>query len=158
MQNYFKGQGKTEFEIAIVLAIGAGVAAIFATQTYKLEKILSLPKLVAVASLIAIVGFWGMTIQSIAPYAFFLLTAAEGVMFVSMSDFINKQISSEKRATILSFQSMIFSAFMIILFPVVGKLGDWYGLADAFRWVAVLATVILLIMVRIIGKRKTAFK
>lgn len=140
IQNYLKSQGKSEFEIGIVLAIGATIAAVMATQTYKLEDKFQMKGILTTVSLLAIVGFWGMTIEGIEQYAFFLL---EGVMFVSMGDYINKRIPSERRATILSFQSMIFSLFMIILFPVVGLIGDLVGLGKAFTVIAVISTLVL---------------
>ncbi|HWQ30940.1 MAG TPA: MFS transporter, partial [Negativicutes bacterium] len=51
----------------------------------------------------------------------------------AMSDYINKMIPSENRATILSFSSMVFSFFMIIVFPLVGMLGDLYSLGFAIK-------------------------
>lgn len=152
IQNYLKMNGKSEFEIGIILAIGAGVAAIMATQTHKIEKHLSINKLIIVVSLVAIIGFWGMTIKAITYGAFIILAGAEGVMFVAMSDFINKSIPSDKRATILSFQSMIFSFFMIIVFPVIGKIGDMIGLHGAFQVVAALASIVLTFFIILIKK------
>lgn len=143
IQNYLKMQGKTELQIGIVLAFGAGVAAVMATQTYKLEARFKMKGILTFVSFLAILGFWGMTIEGIEPYAFFLLGGAEGVMFVSMGDYINKRIPSEKRATILSLQSMIFSLFMIILFPVIGYIGDLVGLGKAFMLIAVISTLVL---------------
>ncbi|MBN2795180.1 MAG: MFS transporter [Clostridia bacterium] len=154
IQNYLKLEGKSEFEIGIILAVGAGVAAVMATQTYKLEKIFTLNKLIIMVSFVAIVGFWGMTIKSITFIAFVLLAGAEGVMFVTMSDFINKSIPSDKRATILSFQSMIFSFFMIIIFPIVGKLGDLIGLHGAFKMVAILSTLVLSVFIILMNKKE----
>lgn len=140
MQNHLKALGHSEFQIGVVLAVGALAAAVLATQTYKLEARFKLKKLLTVVSIIAIIGFWGMTVSGVEKYAFILLSGAEGTLFVVMGDFINKRIPSDKRATILSFQSMIFSVFMIILFPIVGLIGDFIGLGKAFILVAVVST------------------
>lgn len=154
IQNYFKLAGKTEFEIGIILAIGAGVAALCATQTYKLEKLLSIQKLLSIVSIVAIAAFWGISIEGMEPYALFVLCGAEGVMFVAVGDFINKRIPSDKRATILSFQSMVFSIFMIGLFPVIGYIGDRIGLGGAFKLIAVLSTLVLMLFIHFLRKKK----
>ncbi|MDW7661998.1 MAG: MFS transporter [Bacillota bacterium] len=67
------------------------------------------------------------------------------VSFISLGDYINKVIPSEKRATILSMASMVFSFFMITIFPVVGIMGDAFGLARAFLVMAIVATVLTVV-------------
>ncbi len=156
MQNHLKSLGHSEFQIGIILSIGALLAAFTATQAYKLEARFKIKKILTVTIIAAVMLFWGMTINGVEKYAFIFLTAIEGLLFVVMGDYINKLIPSDKRATILSFQSMIFSLFMIVLFPIVGKLGDHYGLRNAFILVAVGATISLFILGRIIQKRNNA--
>jgi len=158
MQNHLKSLGHSEFQIGIILSIGALLAAFTATQAYKLEKRFKIKKLLTVTIIAAVILFWGMTINGVEKYAFIFLTAIEGLLFVVMGDFINKLIPSDKRATILSFQSMIFSLFMIILFPIVGKLGDLFGLRNAFILVAIGATISLFILGTIIQKRNNTKK
>ena len=76
-------------------------------------------------------------------FLFFIpMSLAEGLIFVALGDYINKEIPSEHRATILSMASMAFSFFMITLFPLVGVVGDLYGLKTAFLLMAVIATVL----------------
>jgi len=152
MQNHLKALGHTTFEIGVILSIGAVLAAIMATQAYRLEKHFSLKKLIRFAIVMAVVLFWGMTIKGVEKYAFVILSGIEGLLFVVMGDYINKRIPSDKRATILSFSSMIFSFFMILLFPVVGKLGDIYGLATAFILVAICGSTALLGLLYMISK------
>ena len=64
----------------------------------------------------------------------------EGIIIIAVSDYINRRIPSANRATVLSFQSMAFSLFMIILFPLVGIIGDHLSLEAAFLMFAVLGT------------------
>ncbi len=153
MQNHLKALGHSTFEIAIILSVGALLAAFIATQAYKLEKHFKLKNLIIFSILGAVLLFWGMTIRGVEKYAFVLLSGIEGLLFVVMGDYINKLIPSDKRATILSFQSMIFSLFMIVLFPVVGKLGDTFGLNTAFVLVAVSGSTVLLGLLYLIVKR-----
>lgn len=153
LQNRLKTLGNSEFTIGIFLAIGALVTAFLASITYKLEKRLSLGKLITVLPISAIAAFWIMTIPGAEKYAFILLSGIEGILFVSLGDYINRLIPSEQRATILSLQSMVFSIFMIILFPTIGKLGDIYGLNFAFKIIAILSTIVLSSMVILVRKR-----
>jgi hypothetical protein len=48
---------------------------------------------------------------------------------------------------------MAFSLFMIVIFPIVGKLGDFYGLDFSFIFIAFSATIALSIVMYIAGKK-----
>lgn len=152
LQNRLKELGNSEFVIGIFLAVGALVTAFLAIQTYKLEEKLTLKTLVTVLPILAIITFWFMTIPGAEKYVFIILSGIEGILFVSLGDYINKLIPSEQRATILSLQSMVFSIFMIILFPIIGKLGDLYGLKFAFKVIALVSTIVLSFMVILVRK------
>jgi len=154
IQNRLQALGQTTFEIGIVLAAGSLACAILATQTHRLEKKYSIAGIMRIAAVVGIIGFWGMSIEGVERYVFVVLSAVEGMIFVTVSDYINKLIPSKQRATILSLQSMMFSAYMIVLFPIVGSIGDVYGLGYAFRVVAVVATASLGGMLFIIRKVK----
>jgi predicted MFS family arabinose efflux permease len=73
------------------------------------------------------------------------MALAEGLIFVALGDYINKVIPSENRATILSMASMAFSFFMIIIFPIVGLIGDLYSLKVSFTAMAVIGSILALI-------------
>ncbi|BEP29570.1 MFS transporter [Helicovermis profundi] len=152
LQNKLKGIGKTEFEIGIVLGIGAVIAALSASQTYRLERRFNLKNMLTMMSLVAIVAFWGMSINGIEIYSFIILSLVDSLLFVSMGDYINKLIPSEQRATILSLQSMVFSAFMIVIFPLSGKIGDLFGLSFAFKMIAIISSLVLLVVIYMIRK------
>jgi MFS family permease len=72
-----------------------------------------------------------------------LLSGIEAILFVVFSDYINKQIPSRQRATILSFQSMFFSIMMITFFPAVGAISEYRGFKTAFAVIAVLALMLI---------------
>jgi MFS family permease len=67
------------------------------------------------------------------------------MLYVAVSDYINKLIESEYRATILSFMSMAFSLCMIIFFPIIGLLGDIYSLKIAFTLISYSFVIISII-------------
>jgi len=70
-----------------------------------------------------------------------------------MGNYINKLIKSEQRATLLSLQSMAFSFFMIVIFPIVGKIGDSYTLQTSFVFIALTSTVALSSIIYVISKK-----
>lgn len=144
VQNYMKSVGRNELQIGLILAIGGLVAAFAATYTYKIEKRVGFKGLFIILPLSLLVCFWGLTFKGYTELFLILILAIDSIFFVSTSDYINRLIPSEQRATILSFQSMAFSLFMIILFPIIGKLGDLYGLLHAFRIIAIVASIILI--------------
>jgi len=61
-----------------------------------------------------------------------IILFAEALLFVATRDYINKLIPSSKRATLLSFDSMVFSFSMIVLFPLFGWVADRASLPIAF--------------------------
>lgn len=152
LQNRLKNLGDSEFIIGVFLSIGAMVTAFIATKTYKIEKKLSFKTLITVIPFLAIITFWIMTIPGVEKYAFIFLSAIEGILFVSIGDYIHKLIPSEQRATILSLQSMVFSLFMIIFFPFIGKIGDLFGLNIAFKVIAIVSTIVLSFMILFVRK------
>lgn len=147
IQNHFKLLGRNEFEIGIILSIGALVAAFLATKAYKIEARFGFRGVLTILPILAIGSFWGVAHIKITIISFISIISVDSILVVVISDYINRLIPSEQRATILSFQSMVFSLFMIILFPLVGKLGDNYGLMFAFRTVAIIASIVLIFIV-----------
>lgn len=150
IQNHMKIIGNTEFQIGLTLAFGSLGGAFMATMIHKFDEKYSPDQILKVFPVMGIVGFWLMTVSNILPVAFVFLSMVDGAMFVSIGDYINRLIPSEQRATILSFQSMLFSVLMICLFPVVGWVGDLYGLDLAFFMIACLATVVLSILLYVL--------
>lgn len=63
---------------------------------------------------------------------FMVLKALSAVVGPLFSNYYNELIESKQRATLLSVASVIFSAFMIVLFPVIGWAIDWFGFSITF--------------------------
>ena len=81
---------------------------------------------------------WGMI-------AFFVNGALESVLYVTMTHHINRKISSDVRATLLSVNAMAYSVIMAVLFPLFGFFGDQAGLSVAFYSVAALMIVFVIL-------------
>lgn len=141
LQNYLKANNRSEFFIGIIFAISALVGAVTSSQTYKLEKIIKEKGILLILPFFSIACIWLIALTSY-PYIFYIIMmGVEGIIFVAMSDYINKLIPSKNRATILSLASMVFSFFMIIIFPIIGKIGDVFSLNIAFIFLAIMGTI-----------------
>lgn len=145
LQNYLKGNGYNEGKIGIIYALSALVSAMFSTQVHKLDKKIGERGILLVIPILTIGCIWGVALSKYSFVFFIALMITEGIIFVSSTDYINKIVPSENRATILSFQSMVFSFFMITMFPLVGLIGDRYSLSLAFKCLAVAGTIFLLV-------------
>jgi len=140
IQNYMKGTGYNEGQIGLVLAISAVAGAIVASQAHRIEKVFKEKGILIIMPIIASLSIWGIALTKYYFAFFVVLTAVEGIIFIVINDYINKLIPSEKRATILSMASMVFSLMMIIVFPIVGQLGDMFSLKLAFKILAIAST------------------
>lgn len=142
MQNYLKGQGYDEGRIGLVLAAASLSAAVTASQTHRIEKKLGEGGILMLMPLLTAVSIWGISFSGHPNIYFTSLLCADGITAVALGDYINKLIPSDKRATILSFSSMVFSSLMIVVFPLVGKIGDEFSLKVSFRFLAAAATAL----------------
>jgi len=141
LQNYLKANNRSEFFIGIIFAISALVGAFTSSQTFKLEKIIKEKGILLILPFFSVACIWLIALTSY-PYVFYIIMmGVEGIIFVAMSDYINKLIPSKNRATILSLASMVFSFFMIIIFPIIGKIGDVFSLNIAFIFLAIMGTI-----------------
>ncbi len=141
LQNYLKANNRSEFFIGIIFAISALVGAVTSSQTFKLEKIIKEKGILLILPFFSVACIWLIALTSY-PYIFYIIMmGVEGIIFVAMSDYINKLIPSKNRATILSLASMVFSFFMIIIFPIIGKIGDVFSLNIAFIFLAIMGTI-----------------
>lgn len=152
IQNYLLMNGRSQFRIGIVLAIGALLSAVTASQAHRLEKKFGYKKTLSFVLVAGVFFLWLMVTGTYSELGIIGLSAVEALEYVVMSDYINRLIPSERRATILSMQSMVFSFFMIIIFPIVGLVGDLFSLQISFMMIAALSTLVSLIMLRKISK------
>lgn len=159
IQNYYKSQGLNEFQIGVILAVGGVLAALSASQSSRIKHLGKLRTLITALSLAMVVCFWGVLAGRSGAVFFALLGALYSIIWILIGDAIHQLIPSEQRATIISMQSMLFSLLMILLFPAVGKIGDLYGLRQAFVFVALSATLVFggfITAINIVSRRSSA--
>ncbi len=140
---YLRGQGYSLTLISfwyMINTIGSIIAALFVSRLIKRFDL----KLILYVSLVMAVTFFLMPILPWGFVAFFFMGGMESIMYVTITHHINRQIGSEVRATILSVNSMAYSVIMVILFPVFGAIGDFYGMELAFFLSAILMGIFVL--------------
>lgn len=154
IQNYSLSKGFSKGNIGILLAIASLGAIIAATQTYKIEKKIGERAIILFLPIILAISTWGVALSKYYFIFFILINSIDSIIFIAVGDYINKLIPSENRATILSMGSMIFSFYMIIIFPIIGKIADIFSLQVAFEILALTATIMTIINIIILRKNK----
>lgn len=145
LQNFLKGDGYNEAAIGAIYAATYVASALIAPQVHRIEKVIREQGILLLIPFVTVASLWGIALSSYHYIFFIVLMVTEEIVYVAMSDYINKMIPSENRATILSFSSMVFSFFMITVFPVVGMLGDSYSLGFAIKCLGGLGIIFVLI-------------
>ena len=159
LQNFWISNGHTEFFIGVIFSVSAIFEGLTGALTYKLEKIIKERGILMIMPFIAVICIWFIAISKYSFIFYILLAGVENFIFVAMSDYINKLIPSKNRATILSLASMVFSFFMIFIFPLIGKIGDIYSLKLSFIVTAFIASIFAignLVFLLKLEKKKTA--
>lgn len=145
LQNYMKGDGYSEATIGALYAVTALGGALLAPQVYKIEAIIKERGILLYMPIITTLCLFGITFSKWHFLFFIPMSLAEGLIFIALGDYINKVIPSENRATILSMASMAFSFFMIIIFPLVGFVGDQFSLKVSFLMMALIGTALTVV-------------
>ncbi|MDR3594936.1 MFS transporter [Clostridium sp.] len=154
-QQYFSDMSYSKTVIAIICAISSLIEAVSSKYAYKFEAWLNLKGTLISVSLINIFSLMGLAfIKELALMFFFLTSITGGLAFTIFSDYINSRIPSEYRATILSFDSLCFSIFMISVFPLFGALAEKIGFSITFGIIAILYIPAMLFLLLKLKKYK----
>ena len=147
-QQYFFNLGYTKTVIAIICAFGSLIEAVSSKYAYRFEKKLKLKGTLISISTVNILALAGLSVFKEYSVFFYLLTSATGgLAFTIFSDYINTGIPSEYRATILSFDSLCFSLFMICVFPLFGLLAEYVGFSITFGVTALIYIPVMIILI-----------
>jgi len=142
--------GLNKTEIGILLGTHALFAAIGGYFAHKLEKKFKERKILYFIPLFIILSFWLVLIDEIIFVPFVLLGFFDSIFFVVLSDYMNKIIPSEIRATALSYSGLMFSLVMIIIFPIVGLIGDMYSLWNGFLMLSIIVSMFYLFLLLVL--------
>lgn len=150
-QQYFSDMCYSKTVIAIICAAGSLIEAVSSKYAYIFEKRFKIKGTLISIAVLNIVALAGLSYIKKLSAAFFLLTSVSGgISFTIFSDYINARIPSEHRATILSFNSLCFSLFMICIFPLFGFLAQNISFSATFGLMALLyIPVMVLLMIKL---------
>lgn len=133
-QKHFENMSISRTLIAIIYGVSNVLGAISSKYAYVVEKRLnkkSIVTILCIANVSILIGF--SVFKGYLSIVIFLLSCMiSGFTIPIFSDYINSLIPSQYRATILSFDSVCFSMFMLILFPLVGLMAERFGITRAF--------------------------
>lgn len=154
-QKYFEDMSYTKTAIALICALGSLIEAICSKYAYKFEEFLKMRGMLICTAAINIFALIGLALMKNLSIVFFLLTAVTGgLSYTIFSNYINAWIPSEYRATILSFDSLCFSVFMICIFPLFGLLAEKIGFSITFGAIAILYAPVMVFLMLKLRKHK----
>lgn len=154
-QKYFSDMSYSTIAIAIICAVSSLMEAISSKYAYEFEKLLKFKGTLISIAVLNIFALTGIAFMKNLSIAFFLLTSITGgLAFTIFSDYINRRIPSEYRATILSVDSLCFSIFMIFVFPLFGSLAEKLGFSITFGIIALLYIPVMAFLMLKLRKHK----
>ena len=158
LQNHWTNLGYTTDVIGIIFSLHALVAALFSVNAHRIERAIGQKGILIVCPILLLFTLWTVALTPYSALFYILNGSLEGLLAPTISTYLNRLIPSRFRATILSFQSMAYSLFMIMIFPLVGLMGSLYSLPFAFSLMASLATILVVPYLVLITRNKNRRK
>lgn len=142
-QQYFSDMGYSRSIISVIFVVASIGCALVAKAAYRIERVLKL-RILYMAPIIGAVSLIiiGLGEGATSILGFILFSMSINILYPVSSTYINKLIPSAQRATLISVQSMCFSVFMIVIFPMLGWIGEATSLKVAF---IILSGILILI-------------
>jgi MFS family permease len=154
-QKYFSDMSYSKTIIALICASSSLIEAVTSKYAYKFEQHFKLRGTLVFVALMNISALAGLAFMRNLSIVFFILTSVTGgLAFTIFSDYINSRIPSEYRATILSFDSLCFSVFMISIFPLFGLLAEKTSFSVTFGITALLYIPVMIFLMLKLKKHK----
>lgn len=149
-QEYFSTLGFRKVYISLFLLLQSGGSLLGAISCEKLVALLG-RKAKYIASVLMGVSIllFGLPIPVLSIMVFVVIGYVNSVLYPIQSSLLNALLPSDQRATILSVDSMIFSAMMVIIFPACGFLADHFGFLITFSILGGLQLCFMLVLFRI---------
>lgn len=143
-QEYFAQLGLNRIAISLLMLVNGGMGTLGALSSDFLTKKLREHTRYAVSICIALGCFLVSSGHlPVAVTGFFIMGFGAAVLYPLRSAELNRQIPSAQRATIISIDSMMFSVFMLVVFPFMGFMADIVGLTWAFLLNALFLTAVV---------------
>ncbi|MDU1413895.1 MAG: MFS transporter [Clostridium sp.] len=150
-QKFFSDMGYSRSVISIIYVCASIGCAIGAKYVYKIERVYK-EKLIYLIPLISagFLALYTLMKNEGTILGFILFSTSINMLYPISSSYINKLIPSKQRATLISIESMCFSLYMIIFFPILGVVGEKVSLKISFT-----ILTIILFFLGIVGKKVT---
>ena len=126
----------------MLLAAHSLAGALGGYMAVKLEKRYKEKLLLYIVPVLLSLSFWIIQIDALIFVPFVVLGFLDSVLYIVLSDYINKIIPSDHRATVLSFSNLVFSIVMICIFPLLGALATYVDFKFSFLALAILVTIL----------------
>ena len=110
-----------------------------------------LAKILYFIPLFMVISFWLVLVDEVIIIPFILLGFFDSIFYVVLGDYINRIVPSEIRATALSFGGMMFSLVMVIIFPLIGLIGENNGLRTGYLILAVIVSLFYLFLLKVLS-------
>jgi MFS family permease len=138
IQPYLKLVGLPLYMFGIVWALLQFSVGIFSLQAYKIEQYFGRKTSLISLILLTTLGYILLSIFQILWGIVFILIFyfVRGINYPIMKDYINKLITSDMRATVLSVKQMVNRLLFSIVGPFLGHAADIYSLSTAFLFSA----------------------
>ena len=152
-QNYFDSYGVPIYLITIYIGLHSGASAIGGVFASKLEGKFGEKKILYIVPLIISISFWFILIPQITLVPFIVIGVMDSIFYIVLVDYMNRMVSSEVRATVLSVFGMTFSIIMIVVFTTIGYIIDKIDFATGFFVLAIIISIfygILLYILKLI--------
>lgn len=153
-QQYYKNLGYNKIQIGIILlaaCAGSCAGALFSSRLYKKHGRKIIP---AASFLIALaLAGYGLNNLVLSIILFVVASFSDSLLYPVQSDELNKLIPSAQRATLVSVDSLFFSAAMIIMFPAAGALADIWGIDTVFSSIGI-GLIVFIVVILLMNKPK----
>ncbi len=136
VQSYLEYQQVPAANMGTWWAVLNLTVALFSAQAYLLEQHISRRKMVGGLLLILIIGFVLLFLTTsnwvVGTVVLLVMYAARGVAVPVFANLINQEISSDRRATVLSIKGFGIRLTFAILAPILGWIADVFTILETF--------------------------
>jgi len=151
-QEYFIFNGFRESWMLYFLALHALTAGTGGLLAERIENKAGEKKLMIILPIILSICFFVTLIPRYGFIGFILVGFIDSVFYIVFVEYINRLIPSETRASVLSFFGMSFSIVMILIFPIMGIIGETITIWYSYLYVAILVTIISIVLIILVQK------
>ena len=151
LPDYLRDLGYSYLEMGLLLGFHSGLAAMGGFFAHRLEKKYKEKKILYFIPLFITISFWLVLVEQIIIIPFLILGFFDSIFYVVLLDYINKIVPSEIRATVLSFNGMMFSFVMILIFPLIGLISNFYGLWIGYLILAIIISMFYLFLLKVLS-------